>query len=145
MPARTLPALSCGCATGQQLFSWLEQYDLQPCQPADQQCLAGLLLSLTDEVARWRAPAGRRLAMLELLREYTLACVKAMGIQRSVLATAQTAELRKTVLAAVRLLQQLGIAFACVAGQHRKVLAWPCCRVKSIRAACSAGWTAWRE
>ncbi|WP_323845795.1 hypothetical protein [Microbulbifer magnicolonia] len=117
LPALSLPALSCGCATERQLSGWLEQYDLQPYQLADQQRLGGLLSTLIDEVAHWQAPAGKRLPVLDLLREYTLACVEAMAIQRAALASTQTAELRKTVLAAVRLLQQLGKAFAGIAAQ----------------------------
>ncbi|SEA42590.1 hypothetical protein [Microbulbifer marinus] len=117
LPAQSLPELSCGCATERQLFSWLEQYDLQPYQPADQLRLAGLLSTLIDEVAVWQAPASKRLGMLDLLREYTVACVEAMAIQRAVMANAQTAQLRKTILAAVRLLQQLGKGFAGVVRQ----------------------------
>ncbi|WP_250461550.1 hypothetical protein [Microbulbifer litoralis] len=117
LPERTLPALSCGCAGGRQLLSWLVAYDLQPYQPADQQRLAVMLFTLIDEVARWQVPAPRRLAMLELLREYTLACVDSMAIQRAALARSQTAELRRAVLAAVRLQLKLGRAFAAVAVQ----------------------------
>ncbi|SHF74833.1 hypothetical protein SAMN04487965_2605 [Microbulbifer donghaiensis] len=117
LPALSLPELSCGCASERQLFSWLEKYDLQPYQSADQLRLASLLSTLIDEVAQWRAPASKRLAMLDLLREYAVACAEAMAIQRAVMANAQTAELRKIVLAAVRLLQQLGKAFASVAQQ----------------------------
>lgn len=117
LPARELSSLSCGCTTERQLCAWLEKYDLQPYHPADQKRLAGLLCTLIDEVGQWRAPGRLRLAMLEQLREYTLASVDAMAIRRSALAKAQTAELRKAVLAAMRLLVYLGSAYASTAEQ----------------------------
>ena len=117
LPALTVRELSCGCASERQMYRWLAHYDLQPYHPSDQQRLAGLLLTLIDEVAQWQAPAERRLPMLELLREYTLACVDAMAIQRGVLARAQTPELREAVLLALRMLRQLGAAYASIAAQ----------------------------
>lgn len=117
LPALSLSSLSFDCVNERQLFNWLAHYDLHPYQPADQQRLATMLLSMMDEICRWHAPAARRLPMLELLREYTIACVDAMAVQRATLAGIQTSELRTTVLASVRLLQGLGTAYASIAEQ----------------------------
>ena len=117
LPALSLSSLSFDCANERQLFNWLAHYDLQPYQPADQQRLATMLLSMMDEICRWQAPAARRLPMLDLLREYTIACVDAMAVQRATLAGIQTSELRTTVLASMRLLQGLGTAYASISEQ----------------------------
>ena len=117
LPALSLSSLSFDCVNERQLFNWLAHYDLHPYQPADQQRLATMLLSMMDEICRWQAPAARRLPMLDLLREYTIACVDAMAVQRATLAGIQTSELRTTVLASMRLLQGLGTAYASIAEQ----------------------------
>ncbi|MCW8126120.1 hypothetical protein [Microbulbifer halophilus] len=117
LPPPSLSSLSCGCANERQLFRWLIACDLQPYRPADRQRLVDMLFVLIGEIARWQAPAPRRLAMLELLRQYTLACVDSMALQHATFAGAQTIELRKSVLAAMRLLLYLGRAFAGAAVQ----------------------------
>ncbi|WP_346838621.1 hypothetical protein [Microbulbifer sp. SAOS-129_SWC] len=120
LPALTLDNLSCECHHERQLTSWLENTQLHPYCPADQPRLVGMLQGMIEELAHWNAPASRRLPMLELLREYALACVDALALQRATLARAQTAELRKAVHLALQLLQQLAAAYAGVAAQSSR-------------------------
>ncbi|AOS96687.1 hypothetical protein AUP74_01227 [Microbulbifer aggregans] len=119
LPALSLDALSCGCDSERQLYDWLAEQYLQPYQPSDQHRLSALLNTLADEIARWRSPPQRRLPMLELVREYTLACVDAMALRQAGQINASGSTLQAGVRAAMRLLQQLALAYSALAQQMR--------------------------
>ncbi|SDK53871.1 hypothetical protein [Microbulbifer yueqingensis] len=143
LPGRGLPALSCGCASERELERWLSQYELRPYHPADQQRLVTLLSGLVEELGQWRAPAATRQPMLELLREYVLACVDAIVMQRSALRGTQLESLRKSMRPVVILLQRLAAAYAGIWVQLEETAGVPFLlrekRARSLHRAIDAG------
>ncbi|WP_237068525.1 hypothetical protein [Microbulbifer guangxiensis] len=119
LPTLSLDALSCGCDDERQLYHWLADQCLQPYQSSDQQRLSALLITLADEIARWRGSSSRRLQMLELVREYALACVDGMALRRAGQIQATGPSLQADVRTATRVLQQLALAYSALAQQIR--------------------------
>jgi hypothetical protein len=119
LPPLSLAQLHCGCANVRQLRLWLQGLNLQTHLPQNQNQhrLTGLLRSLFAEISQWQAPAARRLAMLEFLRELTLNCAESLALQNLAMARTQTTELRRALLIAVILLQHLAQSYASVALQ----------------------------
>lgn len=143
LPGRELPALSCGCASERELERWLSQYELQPYHPADQQRLVTLLSGMVEELGQWRAPAATRQPMLELLRQYALACVDGIVMQRSVLRGSQLESLHKSLRPVVVLLQRLVAAYASIWVQLEDTAGVPFLlrekRARSLQRALDAG------
>ncbi|KUJ82828.1 hypothetical protein AWR36_009705 [Microbulbifer flavimaris] len=119
LPPPSLDALTCGCDSERQLYDWLADQYLQPYQASDQQRLSTLLINLADEIARWRGPASQRLPMLELVREYALACVDGMALRQAGQLNARGPALQAGVRSSIRLLQQLALAYSALAQQLR--------------------------
>lgn len=124
LPARSLSALSCGCASARQLQRWLQGLQLDPESPRDRHRRSGLLRAVLSEIPRWQAPAARRLQLLELLRGWTLASAEQLALQRLADARHQTPELRRDLLTALILLQHLAESYASVTLQLCEKPVW---------------------